>query len=159
MTELFSTSDRRDFLKTSVAVSSALAAMSIPRAVHGGAGETLKIGLIGCGNRGSGAAVDALSADPQAQLFAMGDAFEEQARSARDTIRRKSPSPSQVAVDDDRIFSGFDAYQKVIDSGVDVVILATPPTFDQRISSTRSRRESIRLSKSQSQPMCPAFTR
>jgi predicted dehydrogenase len=121
--------DRRQFLKASATVTSALAVKSIPRAVHAGADETLKYGLIGCGKRGSGAAVDAMKADSQARLVAMGDTFEDTARNARDTIKRKSPTAEQMAVDDDHVFSGFDAYKKVIDSGVDIVILTTPPHF------------------------------
>jgi hypothetical protein len=69
--------------------------MSIPRAVHAGSDETLKYGLIGCGKRGSGAAVDAMKADPQCRLVAMGDTFEDTARNARDTIKRKAPKAEQ----------------------------------------------------------------
>jgi predicted dehydrogenase len=129
MTKTQQAHDRREFLKTSATVTSAMAAMSIPRAVHAGADETLKYGLIGCGKRGSGAAVDAMKADPQARLVAMGDTFMETARNARDTIKRKAPKPEQMAVADDHVFSGFDAYKKVIDSDVDIVILTTPPHF------------------------------
>jgi predicted dehydrogenase len=121
--------NRRDFLKKSAAASTALAAMTVPRFVHAGADETLKYGLIGCGKRGSGAIVDAMQADPRARLVAMGDAFAESARDARDIIKRNAPKPEQVAVIDDHIFAGFDAYKKVIDSGVDIVILTTPPHF------------------------------
>jgi predicted dehydrogenase len=121
--------NRRDFLKKSAAASTALAALTVPRFAHAGADETLKVGLVGCGNRGSGAAVDALSADPHARLVAMGDTFADHAHNALNTIKRNSPTPEQVAVSDDRVFSGFDAYKQVIDSGVDVVILATPPHF------------------------------
>jgi predicted dehydrogenase len=70
-----------------------------------------------------------MQADPHVRLFAMGDAFEQTARDARDTIKRKAPKPEHVTVGDDHIFSGFDAYKKVIDSGVDIVILTTPPHF------------------------------
>jgi myo-inositol 2-dehydrogenase / D-chiro-inositol 1-dehydrogenase len=121
--------NRRDFLKQSAAASTALAALSVPRFAHAGTDETLKIGLIGCGNRGSGAAVDALSVDPHARLVAVGDAFPDRARAALDSIKRNDVVVKQIAVDDDRIFSGFDAFKKVIDSGVDVVLLATPPHF------------------------------
>ena len=57
--------NRRDFIKTTAAATTALAAMSVPRFVHAGTDETLKYGLIGCGRRGSGAAVNAMEADPQ----------------------------------------------------------------------------------------------
>jgi predicted dehydrogenase len=121
--------NRRDFLKKSAAASTALAAFSIPRFAHAGTDESIKVGLVGCGNRGSGAAVDALFADPHARLVAVGDTFGDQAHQALDSIKRNSPTPGQVAVAEDHVFSGFDAYKQVIDSGVDVVILATPPHF------------------------------
>jgi predicted dehydrogenase len=129
MTTELNSSDRREFLRKSVFASSALAAMSIPRAVHAGADETLRIGLVGCGGRGSGAADNALEADPNVRLVAVGDTFQEKAVSALATIKRKTKLPEHVIVDKDHVFSGFDAYKKVIDSGVDVVILATPPHF------------------------------
>src|SRR4029078_2033018 len=107
----------------------ALAAMSVPRFVHAGTDETIKYGLIGCGKRGSRAPGQAREAAPHARLVALGDTFEDSARNARESIKRAAPKTGQMAVDDDHIFSGFDAYKKVIDSGVDVVILTTPPHF------------------------------
>jgi predicted dehydrogenase len=121
--------NRRDFIKTTAAAGTALAAMTVTRFVHAGVDETIKYGLIGCGKRGSGAAVNMMEADRHAKLVAMGDTFAESARDARDIIKREAPNESQVAVADDHIFSGFDAYKKVIDSAVDVVILTTPPHF------------------------------
>lgn len=121
---------RRDFLKVSgtAALAGALAGgLLVPRAVHAAGGDTLKIGLIGCGGRGSSAANEALSADENCQLFAMGDAFEDRGRASREGLRRRWGP--KVEVPDDRLFVGFDAYQRVIDSGVDVVILTTPPHF------------------------------
>jgi predicted dehydrogenase len=103
--------------------------MALPRGVHAGADETLKLGLIGCGRRGSGAAIDAMMADRNVQLVALGDAFQPDAVAALRAIKRNAPSPEQVAVEDDRIFAGFDAYKQVIESGVDIIILATPPHF------------------------------
>jgi predicted dehydrogenase len=96
---------------------------------HAGTDETIRVGLIGCGNRGSGAAVDAVTADPIVKLVAIGDTFVDQARQSLAAIKRNAPNPKQIAVADDRVFSGFDAYRQVIDSDVDVIILATPPHF------------------------------
>lgn len=122
---------RRDFLKSSsvAVVGSALAGQLAlaPRAFAAG-GETLKLGLIGCGGRGSGAAVNALNADPNVKLVAMGDAFADKLQSSL-TNFRNSELAGKVAVESDRQFVGFDAYKQVIDSGVDVVILASPPLF------------------------------
>src|SRR5436305_11440377 len=103
---------RRDFIKTTAAATTALAAMSVPRFAHAGVDETIKYGLIGCGKRGSGAAVNSMEADPHARLVAMGDTFADSACHARDAIKRGSPKSEQMAVDDDHIFAGFDAYKK-----------------------------------------------
>lgn len=89
--------------------------------------NTLKVGLIGCGGRGTAAAVEALNADPNVILTAMGDAFSDQLDSSLRTLREKMGKKVQVS--DKHKYVGLDAYQKVIDSGVDVVLLAAPPAF------------------------------
>lgn len=91
--------------------------------------DTLKIGLIGCGGRGTGAVRNALDADPNCMLWAMGDVFMEKAQISLRSLRRSQKYAPRIRVSSDRIFIGLDAFQKVIDSGVDVVILATPPGF------------------------------
>ncbi len=126
--------NRRDFLKqTSTATVGAalLGPMLVPGNVHaqGGDSEILKIGLVGAGSRGSGAAADALTADPRTELVAIGDAFEDQAKRCRSNLARDESLGSRVKVDDDHLFWGFDSYKQVIDSDVDVVLLATPPHF------------------------------
>jgi predicted dehydrogenase len=123
---------RRDFLKTStsLAVGATLAGtFAAPCAVHAGVSESLRIGLIGCGGRGTAAAQNALDASKDNVLVAMGDAFDDKLRSSLNQLRRDEKQKDRVQVDDDHLFSGFDAYAHVIDSGVDVVILATPPHF------------------------------
>jgi predicted dehydrogenase len=127
-----STSTRREFLKTSTgaAVGAALAgALAVPRAVHAGASETVRVGLIGCGARGTQAAENALNASPENVLVAVGDAFADKTQSAVANLRRMEKSKDRVLVDPDHMFSGFDAYKQVIDSGVDVVLMAEPPHF------------------------------
>lgn len=89
--------------------------------------NTLKVGLIGCGGRGTAAAVEALNADPNVILTAMGDAFSDQLGNSWRTLKEKMGAKVQVS--DEQKYVGLDAYQKVIDSGVDVVLLAAPPTF------------------------------
>src|ERR1044071_675982 len=120
---------RRDFLKTSALVGGALAAPSIlPSKLFGKENnETLRVGLIGCGGRGSGAASQALNADKNIALIAMGDAFEDQLQKSLQGLQKEHPD--KVKVTPDKCFVGLDAYQKVINSGVDVVLLATPPGF------------------------------
>lgn len=89
--------------------------------------NTLKIGLIGCGGRGAGAASQALAADPDTILTAMGDAFTDRIDESYTALLEMYPN--RIKVNKTNKFVGFDAYQKVIDSGVDVVLLATPPAF------------------------------
>jgi predicted dehydrogenase len=123
---------RRGFLKTStgLAVGATLAGtFAVPRGVHAGVGETLRVGLIGCGGRGTGAAQNALDASPHSVLTAVGDAFADMARGAVDRLRRNDSFADRVQVPEENVFVGFDAYKQVIASGVDVVILATPPHF------------------------------
>ncbi|MEM9831841.1 MAG: Gfo/Idh/MocA family oxidoreductase [Bacteroidota bacterium] len=89
--------------------------------------DTLKVGLIGCGGRGTGAANQAMKADPNVKLVAMADAFEDRLQSSMENL--KKGHGDKVQVDPEHQFVGFDAYQKLIDSDVDVVLLATPPGF------------------------------
>ncbi|MBK8946287.1 MAG: Gfo/Idh/MocA family oxidoreductase [Ignavibacteriae bacterium] len=88
-------------------------------------GKVLKAGLIGCGGRGSGAAIDFLSAGPNLKIHAIGDVFKDRV----DECKLKLKNEKQEIVADENCFVGFDAFEKVINSGVDVIILATPPHF------------------------------
>jgi myo-inositol 2-dehydrogenase/D-chiro-inositol 1-dehydrogenase len=120
---------RRDFVKTSSAVvagSALISCKAVPRAYARGS-DTIKVGVVGCGGRGTGAAGQALSADDGVVIWSMGDAFPDRLkRSKKNLVEHAS---DRVKVPAERSFTGFDAYKNVIDSGVDVVILATPPHF------------------------------
>jgi predicted dehydrogenase len=120
---------RREFLEASSKFLGATVAAGLPlsRSAHAAGDGTFKVGLIGCGGRGSGAAVNAMNAGRDVKLTAMADIFEDKVRGGRDRLRKLKPD--QVAVDDDHCFVGFDAYQKVIQSGVDVVIIACTSHF------------------------------
>jgi len=87
----------------------------------------LKVGLVGCGGRGTGAANQALSADPNVELVALGDLFPDQIERSVEQLSHRHAD--KMDVPEERKFTGFDCYQKVIDSGVDVVLLAAPPAF------------------------------
>jgi len=122
---------RRDFLRSTAtaAVGGALAGSSgLPAVLAGPANtQTLRVGLIGCGGRGTGAAVNALKADANVHLTAAADLFEDSLQTSLTLLRKELPN--QVRVERERCFLGFDAYQKLMDSGVDAVLLTTPPAF------------------------------
>ncbi|MCF6356604.1 MAG: Gfo/Idh/MocA family oxidoreductase [Draconibacterium sp.] len=88
-------------------------------------GKVIKAGLIGCGGRGTGAAVNFLDAGPNLEIVALGDVFQDKI----DNCRAKLKEEKGVEIADEKCFVGFDSYQKVIDSGVDLVLLVTPPHF------------------------------
>jgi len=128
-------SNRRAFLKTTgaavlgstLAMQMGLPETAIAHSYIGPKTNTLKVGLIGCGGRGTGAAAQAIAADPDVVLTAMGDAFQDRLDESYKAL--VEIDPNKVKVDKSNKFVGFDAYKKVIDSGVDVVILTTPPYF------------------------------
>jgi len=122
---------RREFLKTSGAMAMAGAAISQAPFILTGKADfagKLKVGLVGCGGRGIGAATQALNADPNVELFAMGDVFDFRLNQAYDHFKSNEGLKAKLNVSDDRKFVGLDAYKKVIDC-VDVVLLTTPPGF------------------------------
>ncbi|MCG6923681.1 MAG: Gfo/Idh/MocA family oxidoreductase [Acidobacteria bacterium] len=117
---------RREVIKTA---SLASLAAAIPGGVFAaGTSERVKVGLIGCGGRGTGAAVDAVNASPDVVIAAMGDVFPDQLKWSTGQLKEKVPA-DRLVVTPETSFVGFDAYQKVLATDVDVVILATPPFF------------------------------
>ena len=115
---------RRDFLKTSLAAAAGAAAVGglpLARSAHAAGSDIIRIGLVGCGNRGPGAASDAMTADPGARLTAMGDIFSDHIASRREMLKKLHPG--QVEVDDAHCFTGLDSYKRVIEN-VDVVLIA-----------------------------------
>ena len=98
--------------------------------VHAAGSDLLRVGLVGCGGRGTGAAAQALQADKNVKLVAMADAFEDRAGDEpRQPARSRRRSPARSTCPPDRQFVGFDAYKQLIASGVDVVLLCAPPHF------------------------------
>jgi len=121
---------RREFLERSAAAfaGTALAGgLSIGRSAHAAGGDQIKIALVGCGGRGTGAAANCLDVPDQIKLIAVADAFEDRAIRARDTLRKRFGN--KVDVPDDRVFVGFEAYKQAIECDADLVLLVTPPGF------------------------------
>ncbi|MEM6629051.1 MAG: Gfo/Idh/MocA family oxidoreductase [Bacteroidota bacterium] len=125
---------RRKFLKQSSAIGAGVVATTLPMAAHAhiAGDDAIRIALIGCGGRGRGAAVQALSTKENVKLVAMAEAFRDRLDEAYTTIKNelenKEIDAARFAVDEEAKFVGFDAYQKAIELA-DVVILATPPGF------------------------------
>ncbi len=122
-------SPRRTFLKQSAVLTGAafVATQTGIPAVHADGDDTLKVGLIGCGGRGSGAAVNATRENNRAVLTAMADLFPDRIEAAKKNLEKKLGDRFQV--EEDHCFCGFDGYKKVLESDVDVVLLCTPPHF------------------------------
>src|SRR5580658_3689451 len=112
---------RRDFLKASGAAA-AVAAAGYPAITHAAdTSKKLKIGFIGCGGRGTGAASQALQADSNVELWAMGDAFRDPIDTSLESLNATfKDKPEKLNVAEERKFVGMDAYKKVLESGVDV---------------------------------------
>ena len=122
--------DRRTFLATTslAAAGVALGTSGIVNAAHPFGDDVIKIGLIGCGGRGTQAAGQALSTSDNVKLVAAGDAFRDRLEGSLNS-REIAGHGDRAKVPEENRFVGFDAYQKVIDSDVDLVILTTPPGF------------------------------
>jgi predicted dehydrogenase len=120
---------RRSLLKsaTTAGALAATAQLVVPQGVRAAGSDVVKFGLIGCGGRGAGAGAQALTAHPQNHLTAIGDAFPEPIQRTLASYRKQKPD--QVKVTPETTFVGLDAYKQVIDAGVDVVLLTTPPGF------------------------------
>src|SRR6478735_8769963 len=121
-----SDTNRRVFLQASATAAASVALL--PGAMAAG-NDTLRIGLVGCGNRGTGAAKEALRADPKVKLVAMCDAFMDRLEGSLKNLKDIGDIAEKIDVTPDRKFDGFDGYKKLLDCGVDVVLLTTPPGF------------------------------
>lgn len=120
---------RREFLKgsTTAVVGSAVAAGWTIPAVHAAGSDEIRVGLIGCGGRGTGAAEDAVTGAAGVKLVAVGDVFKDRIERCLGDLKKNVAD--KIDVPEDRQFTGLDAYQKVLASDINYVILATPPGF------------------------------
>ena len=136
-------SSRRGFLKATATTAAGIVVaggLNLARSAHAAGGDELKIALIGCGGRGTGAVTNCLSSVPNVKLWAMADAFASRLESSLTALSKEHrPANSdhkesegfgvRIDVPPERRFVGFDAYKKAIASGADVVFLCTPPGF------------------------------
>ena len=123
-------STRRNFLRQTAAGIAAFASAApaaVSRMAHAAGSDILKVGLIGCGGRGTGAVANALAADPNIQITALADIFEDHVLSCWERVKKLDPK--RVVVDREHCFSGFDCYKHLLESGVDVVLLCEVPHF------------------------------
>jgi len=123
-----SNASRREFLQSSaiIAAGAATAQLGVASNAHAAGSDVIKVGLVGCGGRGTGAAEQSINSSTNVKLYAMGDLFEDHLQGCRNKLAKFG---DKIDVADERCFVGFDAFEKVIASGVDLVILATPPGF------------------------------
>lgn len=122
---------RRSFVKAAGAAAAATAAVGFPSITLGAPNDKkLKIGVVGTGGRGGGAMLNALAADDKVELWAMGDLYLAEAEKKLEMVRKNSISNGKLSDGlDSRVFGGIDSYRKVLDSGVDVILLTAPPAF------------------------------
>jgi len=117
---------RRSFVKSGSVLSAGLALS--PYVTKGLTDDQpIRIGVVGCGGRGCGAVGNAMAADPKVELVAIGDLFEDRIQQRSNYLAKICGTRYKVA--EENKFTGFDCYKKVIDAGVDYVILASPPAF------------------------------
>jgi predicted dehydrogenase len=121
---------RRTFINTTAA---AAAALAWPGGVHAFGSDVIRVGVIGCGGRGTGAAGDCLRGAEEVELVALGDLAPDRLAQCRAELAKLGASNAaigaKIKLTDEKCFSGFDAYQQVLNSDVDLVILATPPGY------------------------------
>ncbi len=120
--------NRRDFIINGSVIAGAAA---LTNTVFGensvGMAKAIRVGLLGCGGRGTGAIFQALDADPDVQVTALADVFEDNLANTLASLKEKYGA--RIKVDEKTSFLGFDAYERLIKSNVDVVLLCTPPNF------------------------------
>jgi predicted dehydrogenase len=118
---------RRDFLKAGAALAGTAALAGLP-SVHAAGNDVIRVGLIGCGGRGTEAASQCVRGGPNVKLVAMADAFRDRLEGSLNGLSRNGQLAGRIDVPNDRRFVGLDAYEHVLPL-VDLVVLATPPGF------------------------------
>ncbi len=117
---------RRTFVLGTASAGAAMTTLPLARSAHAAGNDIIRVGLVGCGGRGTGAAAQAMRADPGVRLVAMADVFAGRVQNRRNALN--SQHPDQMAVDDDHCFVGLDAYRQVVQAS-DVVLIANAAKF------------------------------
>jgi predicted dehydrogenase len=121
---------RREFIQTGAVITAGLV---IPSYAYAEGADTIKVGLIGCGGRGTRGIIQSMQSAPGVEMIAMGDLVPDRLASSRKQIEEQIARTPELGksfkVKDDQCFTGFDAYKKVLATDVDLVMLATPPGF------------------------------
>lgn len=123
---------RRRFLSRTTQIGAAAGAFTIirPELVRGAGNEKLKVGLVGCGGRGTQAIVDHLKGTENTEIVGLADLFEDKLEGSLRLLRERFPDlQARVKVDPEHRFVGFDAYKKLLATDIDIVFLATPPGY------------------------------
>ena len=118
---------RREFLTRTAGAAVLCGAWGRAPAVHAAGSDLIRVALIGCGGRGTGAAANCLNVPDNIKLVAVADAFEDQAKAAVERLKKKYGD--KVDVPPERVFTGFDGYKQALGAGIDVALLTTPPGF------------------------------
>ncbi|SMG05703.1 Gfo/Idh/MocA family protein [Sphingobacterium psychroaquaticum] len=120
--------NRRDFIRNSgIVLGTAAVGQSAFANPTANKAKTIRVGLVGCGGRGTGAVFQALDADPDVHVVALADVFQDNLSNALSALKAKYGD--RIEVTEKTSYLGFDAYEKLIKSDVDVVLLCTPPNF------------------------------
>ena len=119
--------------KHALAAAGALAtAGAAARRAHARGSGTIKVGLLGCGGRGTGAIKQCLQADPGIQVIALADLFKSKVKRLQGSLNKDKKFAGRVKINDDHLFSGFDCHEKLARCGADLLLMATPPAFRGR---------------------------
>lgn len=126
---------RRGFLKTSAGVAAALTPMAVARNAYAAGSDRLRVGVIGCGNRGGDAAANILQADPAVEIYALADPTESQFDAALESVRATSQKDKvnidgRITVNKERMFTGLDGYKHLVGlREIDIVLITSPVAF------------------------------
>lgn len=120
---------RRDFAKLGAAAAAGFTILSSKSGRAETNSDTLKVGLLGCGNRGTGAAMEMLRGNPNMKLIALGDLFEDRLTAARNRVKnsKNEQTAKSYAVEDDHCFVGLDAYKQILATDIDILVEGTLP--------------------------------